>query len=125
MAHEPIHHLGIQKNKKKLLFVKHLIYQVFSDVSIMPGCEMSTLSPPTPLFSFFLSLSLMVMENPQSPGIEIDSGGTEEQIPASKAPTNKLLLLLLSGHICSDQEGLDSEPAHLISNSHNFSTASC
>lgn len=42
---------------------------------------------------------MMSIENPRSPGTEIESGGREGQVPASNAPTNKLLLLLLSGQV--------------------------
>lgn len=101
MACEQIHHPGIL-NRKKLRFVRHLtIDQVVS----LWASHQAVKCPPylPPLHSFLSSFlcPMILTKNPRSPGTEIESGGREGQVPASNALTNKLLLLLLLGHIPS------------------------
>lgn len=102
MACEPIHHPGIPKNKKKLRFVRHLT--IDQAVSLWTSHQAVKCPPYLPPLHSFLSSFLcpmMPVKNPRSPGTEIESEGREGHVPASNAPINKLLWLLLLGHIPS------------------------
>lgn len=127
IACEQIHHPGILKNRKKLRFVRHLtIDQV---VSLWASHQAVKCPPYLPPLHSFLSSFLCPMipsKNPLSPGTEIESGGREGQVPASNAPTNKLLLLLLLGHIPSQLVLFQNHiifPVHCFGMQRNMLTA--